>query len=100
MDLQVIFRKEYDPYMEIWKWLAVFPTETDWRGNMQCISFYDVQDGTMFDNHSECCPEYYHKTKTIKDKKILEELKSKLERYYNSLPGEEINLVVRLKRKL
>lgn len=99
-NLTVIFRKEYDPYMKIWKYLAVFPECCNWKGDMSCLPFYDVTDGVMFENHDECSVEYYHKTKTIRNSELLSELKVKVERYYNSLPGEKTNLIVRLKRRL
>ena len=95
--IKAIFRIEHDPYMDIDKFIAIFPeSKANFRGDVNCLPFWF--DGEWrFECHSEICYSYYRETKYIKDKTLLKRLKEIVEDYYNNMPGEKVELIVRQK---
>lgn len=82
---KVIFRKEYDNYMKIWKYLAVFPEERGLFGRICAVPFYfDGYWKAWFEPFCEmdCCY-YYKSTKIIhKNDAIIPILLSALKERY------------------
>ena len=68
---KVIFRREYDPYMKMWKYLACFPDDPpeSYGCYINGISFYlkDENDPTSWvrEPYTGICYRYYSKTKII-----------------------------------
>ena len=42
---KVIIRKEYDPYMKIWKYLCIFPEAYEGNGRFGCVAIWKANDG-------------------------------------------------------
>ena len=85
MELErVIFRREYDTYMKMWKVLCVFPDSEANPGRIECQSMYFDGHGTAwFEPFTECTIPYYWSTKPLKDKELAEKCKAELETRYD-----------------
>lgn len=80
---RVIFRKEYDPYMEIDKVLAVFPDDEANAGRVVCVPmWFDGNGKCWFESCCECTLTYYWSTKPLKDADLAERCKVALETRY------------------
>lgn len=91
-ELKVIIRREYDPYMKMWKYLAAFPEDRDRLGNIMCLPFYFSRDGknTIFECHDYVCMGYYYKTKIVHAKTDeAEKCRAAIEHYYNHDPYDD-----------
>lgn len=95
--IKTIFRIEHDPYMDIDKFIAIFPeSKANSRGDVNCLPFWF--DGQWhFESHGEICRWYYWKTKHIKNKELLQNLKEVVEAFYNDMPDEKVELIIRQK---
>ena len=89
---RVIFRREYDPYMEMWKYLAVFPDDLSDSGRIGAIPFYRKNFSAMewwFEPYGEVAFPYYYGTKIIhKNDPVVHELLKAVEDYFEYKPGE------------
>lgn len=84
---KLILRREYDPFMKMWKYLAVFPEERANIGRICCVAFYfNCYNQVVFEPFCEADLGYYYKkTKRIKAKSDeAEKCKTALEKYYNT----------------
>lgn len=64
---RVVFRRDYDPYMEMEKYLAVFPDDPHNVGKLAFVAFYFNGDRAVFEPYGEMCFDYYYgKTKRIR----------------------------------
>lgn len=81
---KVIFRREYDPYMKMWKYLCIFPEDKQRNGNIGCVSSWLNDDGKWWhDNYDSGSPAYFHKCKIIhKDEPVVNELVRQLKMFY------------------
>lgn len=63
---RVVFRKDYDPYMKIEKYVAVFPDDPHNAGTLPFVALYFNGDRPVFEPYGEMCLDYYYKkTKCI-----------------------------------
>lgn len=78
---RVIFRLEYDPYMEMEKVMACFPDDETLFGRIGSITmWFDSYDEAVFESYDEADLGYYYdKTKPLKDKALAEKCKDALE---------------------
>lgn len=95
MKERVIFRTAFDPYMKIWKYLAVFPDDEANAGHIVAVPFWFKHDGKrVIEPLTEIALEYYYKTKLIhKNSKIIDTLIDALKYFY----GNEFECEVREK---
>jgi len=82
---RVVIRKDYDPYMSIEKYLAVFPDDECNVGRYPFVSFYFNDNRPVFEPYGEMDWWYYYgKTKPVKAKSDeARECVAALEAYYN-----------------
>ena len=63
---KVIIRREYDPYMKIWKWLCIFPETYEGNNTWGCIPIWKDGHGQWW---SECYTagtlDYFYKCKIV-----------------------------------
>jgi len=63
---KVIIRKEYDPYMKIWKYLCIFPESYEGNGTYGCVSIYkDGYGHWLHENYAAGTPTYFYKCKIV-----------------------------------
>lgn len=97
---RVIFRREYDPYMEMWKYLCIFPDDPANPGMVSCLSMYkEVHYGTnkwIYEPLSEANIFYIYKQKIVhKNDPIIPELVQVLKDIY----GGEYRVMEKVVRK-
>lgn len=64
---RVVFRRDYDPYMKMEKYLAVFPDDPHDIGYLAFVAFYFNGDRAVFEPYGEMCLDYYYgKTKRVR----------------------------------
>ena len=82
---KVIFRREYNPYMKQWQYLACFPEEQANPGRIAAVSFYfDGHNKAHFEPFCEIDRLYYLKTRIIHKKDtVISEVLSAIENYYD-----------------
>ena len=72
---RVIFRREWNEYLEAETLLAVFPDDDALPGRVGCVPFYFMDDGSViwYEPYNEMVMEYYYAdTKPVKDMKVVE----------------------------
>ena len=83
MKEKVVFRKEYDPYMKIWKYLAVFPDDIARRGMYMAVPIWKINGQPWRENAVEISASYYLRTKVVhKNDPIVNELVEILKFFY------------------
>lgn len=82
---KVIFRREYDPYMKRWGYIAGFPNDTVLTGRIGCIPFKIYEDGkAVFEPYTEVDKFYFLKKKLVhKGTEEAEACVKALEKMYN-----------------
>ena len=92
--MKVIVRREYDPYRKDYGYLAAFPEASTNPGNILCLPFHFLRDGSaIFECHTEASFSYYYKTKIVHA--VTDEAKrckAAIEQYYNSQGGDPVRL--------
>lgn len=64
---RVIFRREYDPYMKEWGFLAAFPDDDCNMGMISGISFRFDQNGkAVFEPYTDYALPYYYGKKLVR----------------------------------
>lgn len=88
---RVIFRTEYDPYMKMEKYLAVFPDDQAFPGRIAYVPLYFTEHGTTFECYDEMSLDYYYgETKIVhKNNEIVKRLLNALRDFY----GDEFRAV-------
>lgn len=82
---RVIFRREYDPYMKEWGFLAAFPDDDAGRGLIAAVPFKIREGKAVFENYGEISLDYYYHKKLIKRKDpAMGTLRKALEDRYNT----------------
>lgn len=63
---KVIFRREYDPYMKTWGYLAGFPNDEANKGRIAVFDFKIFENGTVQGGcHDEADKNYFTKLKLV-----------------------------------
>lgn len=96
MKEKVIFRREYDPYMEMEKYLAIFPDDPASPGRVVCVPIYQ----TAYQWYKDCVDEadlsYIYKCKIVhKREDITSYLVDALKEFY----GGEYEVCEKIMRK-
>lgn len=82
---RVIFRREYDPYMKEWGYLAAFPDDDAGRGRIACSPFKLREDGAVFEPYTEVSFSYYYGKKIVHRKDpMMGKLRKAVEDYYGT----------------
>lgn len=93
----IIFRHEYDPYMKIWGYLAIFPDDPANNGKVACVRFYQNGDSWWKESFGEASYSYLYKCKIIhKNDPIIPELLKVIEDYYGG-SYEVVEKIIRRK---
>lgn len=81
---RVIFRTEYDPYMKMEKYLAVFPDDPANPGRVAFTPLYFNSHGVTFEPYGEMDLSYYYKKTKIVHKKetVVAPLLTALNQFY------------------
>lgn len=56
---KVIFRREYDPYMKVWGYVAGFPNQEANRGRIAIVSFKLDEDGKAYSYYADEADKFY-----------------------------------------
>lgn len=92
---RVIFRRDYDPYMGIEKFLACFPDDEANLGNIAYVPIYINGDTMCHDPYSEMPFDYYYRHKIVhKNESVVEDLVKILQFFY----GGEYKVVEKIGR--
>lgn len=80
---KVVFRKEYDPYVKKWGYLAIFPEDKVSRPDrVTALPFHYNGDEAFFECYTEISLGYMYKQKIIHKKDpVIPKLKETVERY-------------------
>lgn len=94
--MKVIIRREYDHYRKAWGYLAAFPEASANPGRILALPFHFLEDRSIiFEPHDEISLNYWYRKKLVHAKTDeAEECRAAIFRYYNSFPGEEVELKV------
>lgn len=84
MKERVVFRKEFDPYMKMWKYLAVFPDDVASIGMWMAVPIWKVNNHPWRESAGEVSWDYYYNMTKVVHKKdpIVEELVEILKFFY------------------
>ena len=93
---KVVIRKEYDPYMKIWKYLCIFPEYYEGYGMYGCVAVWKTSDGIwMHDCYGAGPIEYFYKCKIIhKNSPEAIEIVTALKKFY----GDDYKVVEKIIR--
>jgi len=84
---KLVLRTEYDPYMAMEKYIAIFPGDSARPGYLAFVSFYfDRENRAIFEPYGELSFEYYYNS-TKQVRKNTEDARrccAALENYYNT----------------
>lgn len=82
---RVIFRREYDPYMKEWGFLAAFPDDDAGRGLIAAVPFKIKEGKAVFENYGEIALPYYYSKKIVHRKDpMMGKLRKAVEDYYGT----------------
>lgn len=83
---RVIFRKEYDPYMKEWGFLAAFPDDDCNDGTISGVSFwFDANGKAWFETYTDYSLPYYYSKKIVRRKDpMIGKLRKAVEEYYGT----------------
>ena len=83
---RVIFRREYDPYMKEWGFLAVFPDDDCNMGMIAATPFGFNRDGkAFFEPYTEISLPYYYGKRVVHRKDpMIGKLRKAIEGYYGT----------------
>ena len=107
---RVIFRTEYDPYMKMKKYLAVFPDDPHAPGRIACLPFYFGNlygsyahggEEAIFEPYCEISYGYYYKSTRIIHKRDArcEALLKTVSEYYEGTPFDVVEKLTHQQRR-
>lgn len=90
---RIIFRREYDPYMKMWKYLAVFPDDPASYGRINATPFYKNGDNWWFEPYTEVSVRYYYDSTKIIHRKdpVISDLLKVIENHYGYTHSEVVD---------
>ena len=82
---KVIIRREYDPYMKLWKYLCIFPESYEGNGTYGCVSLWKNEYGQwVHEPYTSGAVSYFYKCKLIhKNNPEIEEVLKGLKFFYD-----------------